>query len=107
MERSIQMRRFLSSHPFDHFRSDTPLLVGGDFNDLWGTLGRRFLAPAGFRRAGEIVNTYPSFLPARPLDGLHVRGDVEVHRCFRSRMKLAREASDHLPLVADLVLKWE
>jgi len=105
-ERSIQLRRFLASHPFASFLSRTPILLGGDFNDIWGTLGRRLLAPAGFRRVGKIAYTYPAFLPVRPLDGLHLRGDIEARRCFRSRMKLAREASDHLPLVADLHLPW-
>jgi len=105
-ERSIQLRRFLASRPFAVFLARTPILLGGDFNDVWGTLDRRFLVPAGFRRAGKIAHTYPAFLPVRPLDGLHLRGDLEATRCFRSRMKLAREASDHLPLVADLHLPW-
>ncbi|MHC4340867.1 MAG: endonuclease/exonuclease/phosphatase family protein [Planctomycetota bacterium] len=103
-ERAIQMRRFFRSHPFAHFHARTPILIGGDFNDLWGTLGRRFLRPADFVRAGEVVHTYPAMLPARPLDGIFIRGDLISRRCFRSRMDLAREASDHLPLIADLNL---
>jgi endonuclease/exonuclease/phosphatase family metal-dependent hydrolase len=105
-ERRLQIRRFLGSHPFDTFQPRTPILVGGDFNDLWGTLGRRFLRPAGFQRAGRMVATYPAFYPARPLDSLHVRGDIEALRGFASRMKTARDASDHLPLIADLELRW-
>jgi endonuclease/exonuclease/phosphatase family metal-dependent hydrolase len=103
-ERGIQMRRFRKSHPFAHFHSRTPIIVAGDFNDVWGALGRRFLRPVGFVRAGHMVNTYPAVMPARPLDGIHIRGDLISRRCFRSRMKLAREASDHLPLIADLNL---
>jgi endonuclease/exonuclease/phosphatase family metal-dependent hydrolase len=105
-ERKIQLRRFLKSHPFEHFQARTPILVGGDFNDLYGTLGPRLLRPAGFVRAGLRVNTYPAVLPARPLDGIFVRGDLVPLRGFRSRMALAREASDHLPLIADLDLGW-
>jgi endonuclease/exonuclease/phosphatase family metal-dependent hydrolase len=60
--------------------------------------------PAGFHQAGGLVNTFPAYLPTRPLDGIHVRGEVKVERCFRSRLKLARSASDHLPLIADLKL---
>ena len=101
-ERAIQMRRFFKSDPFASLHARTPILLGGDFNDLWGTLGKRFLEPKGFRRAGRLVATYPAFLPLRPLDGLHVRGDIHAGRSFRSRMGLAREASDHLPLISDL-----
>lgn len=101
-ERRIQLRRLMRHELMRGFRKSTPLLVGGDFNDLWGGLGPRLLAPEGFRRAGPLANTYPSFLPTRPLDGLHVRGTVKIRRGFRSRMKLARAASDHLPLIADL-----
>ncbi len=101
-ERKIQLRRLLSHELVAGFRADTPLLVGGDFNDLWGGLGPKLLAPAGFERAGRLANTYPAFLPTRPLDGIHVRGTIKVRRCFRSRMKVARAASDHLPLIADL-----
>lgn len=101
-ERGQQLRRFLSSHPFAHLHTRTPAILGGDFNDLWGTLGPRYLVPAGFRRAGALVNTFPAVLPVRPLDALFVRGDIHVQRCAPSRMQLARAASDHLPLVADL-----
>jgi endonuclease/exonuclease/phosphatase family metal-dependent hydrolase len=103
-ERANQMRRFFKSHPFAHFHARTPILIGVDFNDLWVTLGRRFLRPADFVRAGEVVHPYPAMLPARPLDGIFIRGDLISRRCFRSRMDLAREASDHLPLIADLNL---
>ncbi|MHC4958446.1 MAG: endonuclease/exonuclease/phosphatase family protein [Planctomycetota bacterium] len=98
-ERKIQLRRLIDM--FD-FHGNTPMILGGDFNDVWGTLGRKILAPAGFRQAGGLVNTFPAYLPTRPLDGIHVRGEVQVERCFRSRLKLARAASDHLPLIADL-----
>jgi endonuclease/exonuclease/phosphatase family metal-dependent hydrolase len=45
-------------------------------------------------------------LPIRPLDAIHVRGDLKPLRGFRSRMKVAREASDHLPFIADLKIGW-
>jgi len=101
-ERARQLRRFLASHPFAGLHDRTPIVFGGDLNDLWGTLGQRLLAPAGFRRAGALHATYPAVYPIRPLDGLFVRGDLEPRRCFRSRVPLARMASDHVPLIADL-----
>lgn len=105
-ERKRQLERFLGSHPFALLHHRTPVLVGGDFNDLYGTLGPRLLEPAGFRRAGAPVHTYPAILPVRPLDALYVRGDLVCHHCFSSRLDLTREASDHLPLVADVEMCW-
>jgi endonuclease/exonuclease/phosphatase family metal-dependent hydrolase len=105
-ERRLQLRRFLGSHPFAQLHHRTPLLVGGDFNDLYGSLGRRLLEPAGFRRAGVASHTYPAILPVRPLDALYLRGDLHCDHCFPSRLELTREASDHLPLVADLEMRW-
>jgi endonuclease/exonuclease/phosphatase family metal-dependent hydrolase len=95
----------MDSHPFAQYHHKTPILVGGDFNDVYGTLGPKLLEPAGFRRAGPLRNTYPAVLPVRALDGLYLRGDLEVRRSFRSRLTLAREASDHLPLIAVLELR--
>jgi endonuclease/exonuclease/phosphatase family metal-dependent hydrolase len=105
-ERKRQLRRFLLSHPFAQLHHRTPILVGGDFNDLYGTLGPRLLEPAGFRRAGPAAHTYPAILPVRPLDALYLRGDLQCAHCFPSRLELTREASDHLPLVADLEMRW-
>jgi endonuclease/exonuclease/phosphatase family metal-dependent hydrolase len=38
----------------------------------------------------------------RPLDGIFVRGDLEVGACRVVRSKLALTASDHRPLFAEL-----
>ncbi len=103
-ERAAQLRRFLATAPFSGTASRTPVVLGGDLNDLWGTLGPRFLIPGGFRRAGALANTFPAWLPLRPLDGIFVRGDVDVIRCMTRQSRLARTASDHLPLVADVEL---
>ena len=104
-ERGMQLERFLSSHPFKGLHERTPIVLGGDLNDLWGTLGPRFLTPAGFTRAGQLYNTFPAWLPVRPLDGIFVRGDLRSRHCVPCRTKLARQASDHLPLIADLDLR--
>jgi len=103
-ERKQQLRRFLDSHPFKGLHARAPIVVGGDFNDLWGTLGPKLLAPAGLRTSGEPRATFPAYAPLRALDGIYVRGDVQLVHVDRSRLALARTASDHLPLVADLEL---
>lgn len=103
-ERKVQLRRFLDSEPFAGLDGRTPLIVAGDFNDVWGTLGRKLLTPAGFRGLKRPIRTFPAFAPVRALDSIYVRGRVEFVRVFRSRLQLAKRASDHLPLVADLEL---
>ena len=106
-ERALQLQRFLSSDPFRGLHQRTPVVLGGDLNDLWGTLGPRFLQPAGFRRAGQLVNTFPAVLPVRPLDGVFVRGDLHTRHCHACLGRLARQASDHLPLIAELDLRFD
>jgi endonuclease/exonuclease/phosphatase family metal-dependent hydrolase len=105
-ERERQLVRFLESEPVSRIHRSTPVVVGGDLNDLWGSLGPRFLAPAGFERAGRMTNTFPAAVPIRPLDGIFYRGDLHAHAqgCMRLVTPLTRQASDHLPLCARLEL---
>jgi endonuclease/exonuclease/phosphatase family metal-dependent hydrolase len=106
-ERALQVTRFLAAHPFAGLHHRTPVVLGGDFNDVFGRLGHDYLQPAGFRRAGVRANTFPAWLPMRPLDALYVRGDVHVTRCAPVRHRAAKRASDHLPLVCELELSLE
>ncbi len=103
-ERRRQLVRFLDSHPFAHMHARTPVIVGGDFNDVYGTLGDQLLVPAGFSAMPTAPRTFPAFAPLRPLDALFVRGDVQIRRAQRGQIAVARRASDHLPLVVDLEL---
>jgi endonuclease/exonuclease/phosphatase family metal-dependent hydrolase len=100
-ERAAQLGRFMTSGLLDRLHSTTPLIVGGDLNDLWGSLGPRFLLPRGLTRAGKLANTFPSALPLRPLDGLFFRGSLALSRWHLGTSRLIRAASDHLPLIAD------
>lgn len=106
-ERAAQLERFLQSHPFAGLHGRTPLVVGGDFNDVWGSLGPRFLAPQGLSRVGRLSNTFPAALPLRPLDGLFIRGDIAAQHARVPVNQLTRQASDHLPIVADLSLRMD
>ena len=72
----------------------------GDFNDVWGTLGR-LLEPSGFR-GGPPIRSFPAYAPVRALDSVYVRGNVRLLQVQTARLDVARDASDHLPLVADL-----
>jgi len=102
--RRLQIRRFLASHPFVGLNPRTPIIVAGDFNDVWGTLGKAFLLPKGFRGGPELLRTFPAYAPVWPLDGVYVRGDVELKHVRRPESMVSRQASDHLPLIAELDL---
>ncbi len=100
-ERSEQLERFLQADCVGRLPSAAPIVVGGDLNDLWGSLGPKHFHGRGFHRAGTLVRTFPSALPLRPLDAIFYRGPIGSLRCFAARAQLARAASDHIPLVAD------
>ncbi|MFT5286609.1 MAG: endonuclease/exonuclease/phosphatase family metal-dependent hydrolase [Planctomycetota bacterium] len=104
IERKLQLKKFLASHPFARLNPHTPIVVGGDLNDLWGTLGR-YLEPSDFVGHKPSLRTFPAIVPMRALDAIYVRGDLLLEQVARSRFELARIASDHLPLIADLELK--
>ena len=103
-ERKIQLRRVLECDVLQHAHHETPVVVGGDYNDVWGTLGRQLLEPAGFASVSISTKTFPAFMPMRPLDRIYFRGQLRLDHSFASHTKVARQASDHLPLVADFAL---
>jgi endonuclease/exonuclease/phosphatase family metal-dependent hydrolase len=103
-ERKIQLDKFLECHPFQHLHHDTPIIVGGDLNDVYGGLGE-LLAPSGFRGIERRPKTFPAWGPVRALDAIFVRGDVDFLGLTRCDSDLARRASDHRPLVADVQLR--
>ena len=103
--RRRQLRRFLESRPFADCHPRTPILLAGDFNDVWGTLGESFLVPKGFRGVERPIRTFPALAPLRALDSVYVRGDTSLRDVRRSDLALARWASDHRPLIADVNLR--
>ncbi|MGE5187013.1 MAG: endonuclease/exonuclease/phosphatase family protein [Acidobacteriota bacterium] len=102
-ERRIQLAKFLDSHPFATLHHDTPVVVGGDLNDVYGRLGE-LLRPSGFRGVDRRPLTFPAWGPMRPLDAIFVRGAVDFVKLSRCESELARRASDHRPLVAEVRL---
>ncbi|HEX8109517.1 MAG TPA: endonuclease/exonuclease/phosphatase family protein [Kofleriaceae bacterium] len=103
-ERRRQLRMFLDSHPFQNLHHDTPIVVGGDLNDVYGGLGE-LLAPAGFRGIERRPLTFPAWGPMRALDAIFVRGAMDFLQLSRCDSELARRASDHRPLVAEVRLQ--
>ena len=104
-ERQLQVQRLLASERLVHAHRTTPIIVGGDYNDVYGTLGKRFMEPSGFAAAARQARTFPAMMPLQTLDHIYYRGAIDLHHSFPCRRQLARQASDHLPLVADFELQ--
>ena len=101
-ERRWQVDRLLAG-PFSELGSRAPVIVGGDLNDVFGTVRRRLLQAGGFE-ARPIPRTFPAFAPARALDGIYVRG-ARLEAVRRVETRSVRTASDHIPLVAHVGLR--
>ncbi|MBL9016172.1 MAG: endonuclease/exonuclease/phosphatase family protein [Myxococcales bacterium] len=102
-ERKRQLEMFLNSHPFSGLHAETPIVVGGDLNDVYGGLGQ-LLAPSGFRGIDRRPLTFPAWGPLRALDAIFVRGAMDFMKLSRCDSELARRASDHRPIVAEVRL---
>lgn len=87
-----------------------PLVVMGDFN-FWfpgpiARMVRRSLTDAAVA-AGSAEPSYPAKTPFLRLDRIYVDAAWEVLSTRVHHSEAARLASDHLPLVARLRLRWE
>jgi endonuclease/exonuclease/phosphatase family metal-dependent hydrolase len=80
------------------------VIVLGDFND-W--LPGRSAAHVLDRRLGAAarLRSFPSSRPLLPLDRIWIQPLSLLRRMFVHTSALARRASDHLPVVADLDLQ--
>lgn len=78
-----------------------PAVLLGDFNVWFGLGAFEPLSRNGF--AHTPVPSYPTWpLPLLPLDRILVREPAVIRRIWRHDAPLARIASDHFPLVADV-----
>jgi endonuclease/exonuclease/phosphatase family metal-dependent hydrolase len=98
-ERAIQIKRILQREELQP-PSDAAI-VGGDFNDVWGEHGRKLMFPSRFHCAVAKAKTFPAAMPVRSLDAIYYRGNLRLVGSFTGNTRLARRASDHLPVIAD------
>ncbi len=97
-ERRKQLARLFEVE--SHHAPSAPSVLGGDFNDVFGSLERKFLSPRGYCRMAAAQRTFPAALPLMKLDGIfgyHMRPIDLPRDCGR----FEGTASDHLPLIAD------
>jgi len=108
LERRYQAGR-LASWVHDK-RISGPKLIVGDFNEWSRGIAEDLLAqrlqsvdlyPHLKRR-----RTYPGFFPVLHLDHIYFDGGIEVRRIELPRTRLSMVASDHLPLVAEVRIRF-
>ena len=112
-ERQKQAGLLSRSDEFENLNSNTPCLIGGDFND-WRSLLRAFYVEGlAFKCATDINNksglpkairTFPSFAPRGGLDRIYYKGGLQLESAKRCRFKASKIASDHLPIIVDFSL---
>ena len=105
-ERRWQAAHLLRHHLFLE-SAHLPTLITGDFNDWRNTLGKHHFAAHCFVQAtapARRFRSFPAFLALAALDKCYYRGEVHIHETRIVRTRLARRASDHLPLVVDFSL---
>lgn len=100
-ERREQVRRLL---PLIDFQGRDLVVLAGDLNEwfLWGRPLRmlhRVFPDTPHRR------TWPAWSPLFSLDKIWVYPRRALHRLTAHRSALARVASDHLPLMAEIIIK--
>jgi endonuclease/exonuclease/phosphatase family metal-dependent hydrolase len=109
LERRYQAPR-LAAFVHDH-RIQGPKIILGDFNEWMrglatSTLSSLFQSIDIFEHLKR-RRTYPGIFPVVHLDHIYYEGHVEVRKVELVRTRLAKMASDHLPLVADLRVGFE
>ena len=105
-ERHWQVRHLLD-HPLFCESKELPTVVVGDLNDWRNTLAHGPFGRQGFHQVTaprSRFRSFPAYLPMVSLDKAFTRGGVEVKNARVVHSRLARRASDHLPLVIDFHL---
>jgi len=104
-------RQWQADHLLGHrlFRQsgDLPTLLAGDTNDWRNTLANGALAKHGFAHVTHPISRYrsfPAWMPVGSLDKVYLRGSIVVRAARIVRTRLAKKASDHLPLCIDFHL---
>lgn len=107
-ERRQQAVRLLDRDLLRALDISGPRIVLGDFNEwVHGLVTRTLIAEfhlTDLRAHLTRIRSYPALLPLMNLDHIYCDHHLRIERAFFHRSRRALIASDHLPLVADLVL---
>jgi len=108
-ERQKQAGLLFHSSEYRKLDKHMPCLIAGDFNDWRSLLRALFIEGMGFKCATDKITlkgetalkTFPSFAPRGGLDRMYYKGKLNFLRVARFKKKMAKIASDHLPIVAE------
>lgn len=105
-ERNAQTRALLGAEWAVRARAELPLVVCGDFNAApWSVVYRKLRRDLKDAQCGKTPQaTWPSRLPFLRIDHIFVSPEVAIRETHVVDDRLARLASDHLPLCAELDL---
>ena len=108
-ERRKQVAALLGPDWLGHADCTPPAVLVGDFNATpqsrsYAALRRRLRDVQRSQAGGRNNATFPTRYPTLALDHIFVSADIQVIDSFAVRSALARVASDHLPLMAELRL---
>lgn len=102
-ERHWQVNKLLNNKHYREYAA-LPTLVAGDSNDWRNTLHKGPFAEHGLAQISSPPSkfrSFPAYMPVGALDKAFCCERINVQRAHVSASKLARQASDHLPLVID------
>ena len=108
LERMLQARLLMSAEWLGAVTPEMPVIVLGDFNSLPWSPAYRLIARE-LRDVRRLVaspfafRTFPTKFPALAVDHIFITPALRPVSMHVHRDSLARVASDHFPLVADLV----
>ena len=106
-ERHWQVDHLLT-HRLYRESAHLPTLIIGDTNDWRNTLAAGPFARHGFAHVTgppSRFRTFPAYLPMGSLDKAYCHGAIRIQHARVVHGALARDASDHLPLVVDFHLR--
>lgn len=109
LERCRQADLLTGGKWLTHEECSCPVILGGDLNSMPGSyVYRRFqrlLRDVQWRVQGQKEKaTWPSRLPFKRIDYIFVSDGIEVKSVQVPRSGLSITASDHLPLIADIIV---
>lgn len=98
-ERAFQVDRLLSDLVWNHNEN---VIVAGDFNEWLPWTGNNVRLERSFSVYSKRLATFPSKWPRFALDRIFASGSVKKLDCQVVSDPMARVASDHLPVVAEI-----
>jgi endonuclease/exonuclease/phosphatase family metal-dependent hydrolase len=108
-ERRTQAVRLIDESLLRAIDISGPRIVLGDFNEWTHGLVTRTLSAefhlTDLRNHIHRTRAYPSILPLLNLDHIYFDHQLKIHKALFHRNRLSLIASDHLPLIADLMFE--